>query len=62
VNPPAAEKGGKTMFGLVRKRCNLFDYSSIDTQIAKFRKLANEYKESNRAYYGEYLSHILFDD
>jgi hypothetical protein len=40
----------------------LFDYSDMDAQIAKFRKLAEEYKESNRAYYGEYLSSILFND
>lgn len=38
-----------------------FDYSVIDTQIEKFRQLADEYKQANIAYYGEYLSGILFD-
>lgn len=38
-----------------------FDYSVIDVQIEKFRNLANEYKKSNTAYYGEYLSSILYD-
>lgn len=27
----------------------IFDYSEIDTQIEKFRKIAREYKQSNRA-------------
>lgn len=40
----------------------LFDYSHLDAQIEKFRQLANEYKQSNRAYYGEYFSSILFGD
>ncbi len=40
----------------------IFDYSELDTQIAKFRKIAREYKQSNRAYYGEYLSSILFGE
>jgi hypothetical protein len=39
-----------------------FDYSCIDQQIEKFRLLAYEYKQANRAYYGEYLSSILFDE
>lgn len=38
-----------------------FDYSVIDEQIDKFRQLAHEYKQANIAYYGEYLSSILFD-
>jgi hypothetical protein len=38
-----------------------FDYSGIDEQIEKFRQLAFEYKKENMAYYGEYLSSILFD-
>jgi hypothetical protein len=38
-----------------------FNYSAIDTQIEKFRQLADEYKQANIAYYGEYLSSILFD-
>lgn len=36
-------------------------YRELDPQIAKFRKLAKEYEQHNRAYYGEYLSRILFD-
>ncbi|BCS55940.1 hypothetical protein [Geobacter sp. SVR] len=47
---------------LLGRLWRLFDYSDIDAQIEKFRQLANEYKESNRAYYGEYLSSILFND
>ena len=39
-----------------------FDYSGIDEQIEKFRRLADEYKQDNMAYYGEYLSSILFGD
>jgi hypothetical protein len=39
-----------------------FDYSGIDEQIDKFRRLAEEYKQDNIAYYGEYLSAILFGD
>jgi hypothetical protein len=39
-----------------------FDYSGIDEQIGKFRKLAAEYRRDNVAYYGEYLSSILFGD
>jgi len=39
-----------------------FDYSGIDQQIEKFRRLADEYKQDNIAYYGEYLSSILFGD
>jgi hypothetical protein len=38
------------------------DYASIDLQIEKFRQLAYEYKQANVAYYGEYLSSILFDE
>jgi len=37
-----------------------FDYSGLDVQIEKFRRLADEYKRNNVAYYGEYLSSILF--
>jgi hypothetical protein len=44
------------------RRWRLFDYSDIDAQIEKFRRLANEYKQSNRAYYGEYFSRMLFDE
>lgn len=40
----------------------LFDYSQLDEQIEKFRQLAEVYKKENRAYYGEYLSSILFDE
>jgi len=40
----------------------LLDYSELDMQIDKFRQLAQDYKQSNRAYYGEYLSSILFGD
>lgn len=39
-----------------------FDYSVIDEQIEKFRRLAQEYRQDNVAYYGEYLSSILFGD
>jgi hypothetical protein len=39
-----------------------FDYTAIDHQIDKFRQLALEYKKVNIAYYGEYLSSILFDE
>ncbi|HEY4745550.1 MAG TPA: hypothetical protein VIH45_12875 [Desulfuromonadaceae bacterium] len=39
-----------------------FDYSGIDAQIEKFRRLAAEYRQDNMAYYGEYLSSILFGD
>jgi hypothetical protein len=40
----------------------LHDYSELDRQIDKFRQLAEDYKKSNRAYYGEYLSRILFEE
>ena len=40
----------------------VFDYSELDAQILKFRQLAQAYKQSNRAYYGEYLSSILFGE
>jgi len=39
-----------------------FDYTDIDQQIEKFRQLALEYKKANMAYFGEYLSKILFDE
>ena len=39
-----------------------FDYSGLDEQIEKFRRLAEEYKQDNVAYYGEYLSSILFGE
>lgn len=39
-----------------------FDYSALDEQIEKFRRLAEEYRQDNVAYYGEYLSSILYDD
>lgn len=38
------------------------DYSGLDVQIEKFRRLADEYKQNNVAYYGEYLSSILFGE
>ncbi len=38
------------------------DYSGLDVQIEKFRRLAEEYKQNNVAYYGEYLSSILFGE
>ncbi|MDR3578983.1 MAG: hypothetical protein P4L44_03355 [Oryzomonas sp.] len=40
----------------------IFDYSEIDQQIEKFRKLSEEYKKNNTSYYGEYLANILFGD
>lgn len=40
----------------------IFDYSELDAQIDKFRKLAQAYKQDNTAYYGEYLSSILFGE
>lgn len=39
-----------------------FDYSVLDEQIEKFRRLAEEYRQDNVAYYGEYLSSILYGD
>lgn len=39
----------------------LFPYRVLDQQIFKLRKLKQEYEAQNRAYYGEYLSKILFD-
>ena len=39
----------------------LFPYRLLDSRIARFRELAHQYKIHNRAYYGEYLSSILFD-
>ncbi len=39
-----------------------FDYSALDEQIEKFRRLAEEYRQDNVAYYGEYLSSILYGD
>jgi len=39
----------------------LFPYRLLDSRIARFRELARQYKAHNRAYYGEYLSSILFD-
>ena len=36
--------------------------AELDEQIEKFRGLADEYKESNKKYYGEYLSRILYDE
>ena len=44
------------------RRWRLFDYSSLDQQIEKFRHLAEEYKKSNTSYYGEFLAKILFGD
>lgn len=38
----------------------LFPYRLLDSRIAKFRELADQYKQHNRAYYGEYFSSILF--
>lgn len=40
----------------------IFDYSELDAQIEKFRELALAYKRDNTAYYGEYLSSILFGE
>lgn len=40
----------------------IFDYSELDAQIDKFRKLAQAYKQDNAAYYGEYLSRVLFGE
>jgi len=39
----------------------LFPYRVLDPHILKLKKLAKEYEAENRAYYGEYLSSILFD-
>lgn len=36
--------------------------AELDRQIVKFRGLAQELKDENRRYYGEYLSRILFDE
>lgn len=38
----------------------LFPYRLLDSRIAKMRALSDQYKQQNRAYYGEYLSSILF--
>ncbi len=35
-------------------------FTELDSQIVKFRSLKNEMEGINRAYYGEYLSQILF--
>lgn len=45
-----------------RRFWRLLDYSRLDEQIEKFRQLAEAYKKDNRAYYGEYLSNILFGE
>ena len=37
-------------------------FNELDQQITKFRSLAQELKDENRRYYGEYLSRILFDE
>lgn len=34
----------------------------LDRQITKFKGLAEEMKNENRRYYGDYLSRMLFDD
>lgn len=47
---------------LLRDIRNPFDYTELDQQIEKFRQLALEYKKANVEYFGEYLSHILFDE
>jgi len=39
----------------------LFPYRRLDLPIAKLKCLAKQYEAHNRAYYGEYLSGILFD-
>lgn len=39
----------------------LFPYRLLDSRIASMRALAKQYKDHNRAYYGEYLSSILFN-
>lgn len=39
----------------------LFPYRLLDSRIANLRELAHQYKQHNRAYYGEYFSSILFD-
>jgi len=39
----------------------IFPYRLLDMPIARFRALAKQYEAQNRAYYGEYLSGILFD-
>lgn len=39
----------------------LFPYRLLDSPIARFRELAEQYKQQNRAHYGAYLSSILFD-
>jgi hypothetical protein len=39
----------------------MFPYRLLDSRIAKMRELADQYKNINRAYYGEYLSSILCD-
>lgn len=35
-------------------------FGELDSQIDKFRCLKNEMEGVNRAYYGEYLSQLLF--
>lgn len=39
----------------------LFPYRLLDARIARFKALAKQYEAQNRAYYGDYLSSILFD-
>lgn len=47
---------------LTRLLCLRGPLSELDQQISKFKGLAQELKDENRRYYGEYLSRILYDE
>lgn len=47
---------------LTRLLCLQGPFAELDRQIVKFRGLAQELKDENRRYYGDYLSRILFDE
>jgi hypothetical protein len=42
-------------------KMRLFDFTEMDTQIAKLKSLRDSYRESNREYYGEHLARLLDD-
>jgi len=47
--------------GIPFLKLRIIDFSKMDEQIAKFRKLRDSYRDANRAYYGEYLAALLED-
>jgi hypothetical protein len=40
-------------------KMRLFDFTEMDTQIAKLKSRRDSYRESNREYYGEHLASLL---